>query len=73
MMDEGRERSLVERVERLETEVEELRREVRHASRAVESEVPEGELYEAQRAPREVAVQYSVTGSGAGFGGDGEF
>jgi hypothetical protein len=73
MMDEGREGSLVERVERLEREVEELRREVRHAPRAVESGVPEREFHEAQRTPREVAVQSSVAASGPGSGGNRDF
>jgi len=73
MMDEGREGSLVERVERLEREVAELRREVRHAPRAVESGVPEREFHEAQRTPREVAVQSSVAASGPGSGGNRDF
>jgi uncharacterized membrane protein len=73
MMDESREWSLSERVERLEREMEEFRRQVRHAPRAVESGVPEGELHEAQRPPREVAVQPSVAGSGPGSGGDRDF
>ena len=73
MMDRGSEGSLVERVERLEKEVEELGREVRHAPRAVESGIAEGELREAQRPPRGVAVQSSGTGSGPGYGGDRSF
>jgi uncharacterized membrane protein len=67
MMGRGSENSLVERVERLEREVMELRREVRHAPRAVERGIAEGELREAQRPPREVAVRSS--GTGPGYGG----
>jgi hypothetical protein len=49
MMDESREEAFGGRVERLKRDVEELRREVRHAMRAVESGIPEGELYDARR------------------------
>jgi uncharacterized membrane protein len=57
MMDESREESFGGRVERLEREVEELRREVRHALRAVESGIPERELYDVRRRPGEVGGQ----------------
>jgi hypothetical protein len=70
MMDGSREESLGGRVERLEREVEELRREVRHALRAVESEVPERELYDAQR-PREVGVQAATPAAGSSPGSAG--
>ena len=69
MMDGSREGSLGERVERLEREVAELRREVRHAPRAVESEIPERELFEAQR---EVGVE-SFAGGRLGSGENQDF
>ena len=69
-MGEGREGSLSERVERLERAVEELRREVRHDPRAVEGEIPERELYVAQR---EVGIGSLAAGSRPGSGGVHDF
>ena len=60
MMDDSREGSLSARVERLEREVEELRRELSRAPRVVEGGVTERELYEAQR---EVGARSSAAGS----------
>lgn len=70
MMDEGREGSLGERVERLEREVEELGREVRRALRSVEGGIPERDLHEAQRG---VGVRSSAAGSRPGSGGNQDF
>jgi uncharacterized membrane protein len=69
-MNESREGSLGERVERLEREVEELGCEVRRALRSVGGESPERELYEAQR---EVGVESLTAGSRPRSGGVRDF
>jgi uncharacterized membrane protein len=75
MMDGSREESFGGRLERLESEVEELRREVRYALRAVGSGIPETEVRDVRPRLGGAGVQSgaSAADSGPGSGGYQEF
>src|SRR5215212_2559800 len=67
------EKSLSAGASRARKEVEELRREVRRAMRAVESEIPERELYDARRQLGEAGVQSATPAADSSSGSRGGF